>query len=587
MPYKFINPYNFLPLGQECERPVGEENGNCTGYMECELQTLTPLIMLDTEKVENDKFENKHKVYNETFKVGEKPAIPGSELRGMIRSKFEALTSSCMSSVEEELEFSSRYKGEMNRAGLLDLTDPDKVKLYKCRKVVVDSYKGDNRFKKYQSGDKITFTEKTRYNKEGKKLFNKGFGDFSDEGTEGYLRKGEFCAGRRAIHIFVNTGEEVEANNTDELYKMFLVSKDNTNENLGHTHEALVPGASKLDKYSTKSSQEIMQPVWYEIVGGKVYLSIGQNGQVRYDKKLKDLIPKDFRPCKNKDNLCEACRVFGYVSKDDAICGKVRVSDGIMESKDDYYDEKVTLQELASPRYENIKFYMNITEDGTVVDTTTGYNWTTDFKSKFKGSKNGTEAFEANDSVMIRGRKEYWHHDPKQMNGYRTAKKTKRNITVKPVKDGVTYKFYVYFNNLTETQLQHLEMAISLGNESTYAHKIGHGKPLGYGSVKVKVNNIKRRELVKENGQYIYNIYDEAPSKEELFTAFPNLDEDTKESMKQMYDYDFIRESKTVDYPRQTKNGNIFKWFGENSKTVLPFSNQEYDKLILTSQNNS
>lgn len=618
MAYNFINPYNFIPLTSKCRREFVDNNECYTGYMKCQLETKTPLIMLDTDSVKyvltskqeegiksgeidikDIKKEDMHKVYTETYKIDGKPAIPGSELRGMIRSKFEALTSSCMSSVEEDLSFSSRYKGAMNKAGILDLTDPKDVKLYECDKIVVDSYKGDKRFEKYRSGDFVKFEKKDRY-KNGKKLGNNGFKGFSQKGIGGYIRKGESCAGKEAIHIFINTGREVEAENKKKFYGMFLVSKDNTNENLGRPHVALVKDAINLDKYSTKSSKEIMQPVWYEEVDGKVYFSIGQNGQVKYDNELKELVPEDFRPCKDKDNLCEACRVFGFVSGDNSINGKVRISDALMELDDEeFYDSIRTLQELSSPRYENARFYMSIRENGRIVNTTTGYNWTADFKSKFKGGKNGTESFGPNESVMIRGRKEYWHHDPQKMNGYNTVEKTKRNITVRPVEG--TYIFYVYFNNLTKEQLEHLNMAVSLGNtydnKSDYAHKLGHGKPLGYGSVKVKVNDIELRELKKEDSVYKYSVENYVPEYNELFELFKSLSRNPgiKDAIDHMYSFGYLTEkigednkhkpAVQVDYPRMKPEGDIYEWFGNRAiKNVLPFSNQEYDKLVLVGE---
>ena len=42
--YKFINPYNFIPLGDKCHKTTYQK-GDYTGYIECILETKTPLII--------------------------------------------------------------------------------------------------------------------------------------------------------------------------------------------------------------------------------------------------------------------------------------------------------------------------------------------------------------------------------------------------------------------------------------------------------------------------------------------------------------------------------------------------------------
>ena len=37
--YKFINPYNFIPLGDKCHKTTYQK-GDYTGYIECILETI-------------------------------------------------------------------------------------------------------------------------------------------------------------------------------------------------------------------------------------------------------------------------------------------------------------------------------------------------------------------------------------------------------------------------------------------------------------------------------------------------------------------------------------------------------------------
>ena len=352
---------------------------------------------------------------------------------------------------------------------------------------------------------------------------------------------------------------------------MFVTGLNNTNNNIRKKQNEEQENGQQKEHNSFVADKNLMQPIWYCKLNENVYLSLGQNGQTLYNNVLSDLLSKEddeigFGPCTNSNNLCEACRVFGYVTKDEASTGKVRVSDAII--KDEFIDKNnylvkkqpIVLQELASPRYTNLNFYM-------------------------------TKQTSVDEENEIRGRKEYWHHNPEDMVGYGAVEKNNRNISVSPIRKGVIYLFKVYFNNLTKEQLEHLNMAISLGNtydnKSKYAHKLGHGKPLGYGSVKVKVKDIQCRDIKKDNGRYTYCIKRYTPQYNELFSAFDIANAKTIDAMKNMYNIEFIVDSTKVDYPRLEPGGKIFDWFGKNSKTVLPFADRDYDKIILPSQANN
>lgn len=67
---------------------------------------------------------------------------------------------------------------------------------------------------------------------------------------------------------------------------------------------------------------------------------------------------------------------------------------------------------------------------------------------------------------------------------------------------GAEFVFYVYFDNVTKAELFQLEWTITLGGNSTddeHWHKIGHGKPIGLGSVKMVIEE-ERIRCFSENG---------------------------------------------------------------------------------------
>ncbi len=113
--YRFLNPYNFvryLPeptisvddaeatlLGR-CPPPPHDRYVGLRGQITCRLETITPLFIADSHNVRITRLADEgnkpreHKSYR-FFQVGGEDAIPGTSLRGMVRSVFEAVTNSC------------------------------------------------------------------------------------------------------------------------------------------------------------------------------------------------------------------------------------------------------------------------------------------------------------------------------------------------------------------------------------------------------------------------------------------------------------------------------------------------------------
>ena len=132
---RFVNPYNFIPLMESCSRsvPTAEFEDCYTGYFDCRIKLLTPLFipntssssrLLSEEEKKNEKCKDeKWKGYDfysyDDWSAEEwegkglplppqNPAIPGSEIRGALRSVFEAAFNGCMSSVSAGRVLSER-----------------------------------------------------------------------------------------------------------------------------------------------------------------------------------------------------------------------------------------------------------------------------------------------------------------------------------------------------------------------------------------------------------------------------------------------------------------------------------------------
>jgi len=110
-----INPYGFVPLGSEPERTQWQDvftherfqHATYSGQLMLRITTLTPIIIPsrigdEVEEVlcqcspECRKKADKKSTFTRFQHRNERPIIPATSVKGMLRSVFEALTNSCM-----------------------------------------------------------------------------------------------------------------------------------------------------------------------------------------------------------------------------------------------------------------------------------------------------------------------------------------------------------------------------------------------------------------------------------------------------------------------------------------------------------
>lgn len=107
------------------------------------------------------------------------------------------------------------------------------------------------------------------------------------------------------------------------------------------------------------------------------------------------------------------------------------------------------------------------------------------------GEKNKPESIiDYNDGhARLRGRKLYWHHDDDP--GCFTTGNGNENMSrlLFPLGSGASGEFAVHVDRLTDFELGCLFEALELKPES--AHKLGMGKALGFGSVKISVKSAR------------------------------------------------------------------------------------------------
>ena len=98
----FYNPYNFIPALPRNDRhpalddalPIGHDrywNDRWTGKIRVTMTTVTPLLLRDPNTVTET---GDHKIYQTKRGLDGRPAVATEEIRGMLRSAYEAVTNS-------------------------------------------------------------------------------------------------------------------------------------------------------------------------------------------------------------------------------------------------------------------------------------------------------------------------------------------------------------------------------------------------------------------------------------------------------------------------------------------------------------
>ena len=556
----FVNPYNFVPVGKDKKSYVQSENEKLhTGVLECRLITKTPLVIPDvmTEKV-SDRIPE-HKQYD-FFRYDEKFVIPGSSIRGVLRSAYETATDSCFSTTKEEQIVTMRDES-VYKPGMLIRDKEGKWDLYKAERqaLFVRDYKKNDYEKEPNNCKKVTISELKKLGF-GRRLYvpKKNGGrrvkeyitqeDYSKmppaaqrEYKEGYLFIGERFIKKRNESIF--TLDSNEAIKKDVNIEVLDIIYDTYNN-------AAINKQKKGEFY--KGYKEARDngyiPAWYTEEKGNIKLSLASIGRKAYDNRMGNIVGAK-RPCRNRKDMCKACQLFGMVGNEESAGSKVRITDAICVSKNPMSEYK-TLGELSTPRISYLLFYTN----GASYD---------------------------DPSCEIKGRKYYWHDMRKSdLSKIVSVNKGKMNATYEALDSNNVFEFRVYYDGISKKQLDELIWSLTLSENkenSEYCHKIGHGKPFGLGSVKIVIDKQIERNIMK--GQY---ALDECADIEEVKTI--DGDKDIIESLLKIANINSMK-GLDVRYPYvdynsadEPKANDIaaHRWFSQNKNGGKIGSNSGY-----------
>ncbi|GHV37290.1 hypothetical protein FACS1894187_13640 [Synergistales bacterium] len=543
---KFINPYNFVSIDDSVQRDT-VSYGTLSGVISCELETLTPLFIPNTSKDNTfgDTYSHSYDFfsYEDLTKRGDykdnpaRPIIPGSSIRGCLRSAFEAALNGCMSSCDDENTLYRRTPVPRKFYGIIEKLGSERV-LYEASKS--------------QSGDDNWPIGKRGSHKTGEDLFGDG-------GV--YLRGEDFPFGKTAKKYDAIMRYELDANGDKiEVARFSEDSREWANFvevwRLYQNKQGEIKGVNQTGTHSGYKGYLNSEPlpVYYTQLEnvGFYYLAPAAITKEVFSRTLAELLERQggHNPCADGKNLCAACALFGMVG-DESRASRLFFKDAApAEDADnwrDFYDSVRVLPILSSPKVSATEFYM---ED---VPGSAYFNY--DYSVNYYNG--GTRQYEAVRTFLenpkLRGRKLYWHRKTPLLD--KSTLFPAQRTEIRPVKSGKTFKFDIAFDRLTEEELKHLVWVLTFGDKNlTHAHKLGHGKPVGYGSVRITKAEVKT-----------ISLGDDFSLSENAAQITPKTPESTDTLKEYLAMTDFSSASDLVKYPIGEK-GKIYEWFEINKQ---------------------
>jgi len=603
-------PYNFIPLN-ECAvkaQDIPEFNkyhkDRYSGYIDLLITTKTPIyIRRDKNETEFFSIENG------------KPIIPGSSLRGMIRTLVEIVS-----------------------FGKFNFVDKDRRLYYRevagKRSTLKDIYSSKISNNKIKAGYLI-------YDKEKYKIISCGYDRFQDTSKEFMIEidnndykvwSGSMKGKKKnwIVKSISNSGDFIEELNGNDIKDY----KSDINRNIPEYYDIL---KMAKDKKVTLPNNKIVElpngvPVFYVEYNdkkGNKKIAFGHTGFFRlpYELTIGDHVPKNNLKLNDITDFAEA--IFG---KEIKWASRVFFEDAVLEKEqNDIFMNETLPKILASPKPTAFQLYLEQPkEENTGLkelkhwddkdalirgyklywhretpDNESKYSWKEpkieinydDFikflkeanisldKSVILSSKN---IVKDNKKIIINCLYEKLPiEEKKELKEYLLWEKTKAQYTViKPIKRNIKFKSRIRFENLTEEELGALLFALDL--PENHYHKIGMGKPLGLGSIEIKpaLSLIDRKErytsLFKGD---TWNLGIKSARKDDFKKAFEpyilrDISNNDKSNATSLWDTPRLRQLKTM---LNWNNTEIPGWLKKTRYMMIECSHNDPDYDCLCS----
>ncbi len=514
-------PYNFVPLPEAVysvprfNENFAEYNSKAhTGWIDLTLTTETPLYIRcgpdvnDIRNCENGeqdhaKLTRRHQHRQNFFHHGNPkcPVIPGSSMRGMIRSLVEILGFGKMQwftdkkliyrAVGDTSSLGELYRDQMMgpnqksspkmlfeypvsqlRGGYLEKNGPDWT-IRPAREFHSESFvhveysacpNGTRRVEKVFVRPPVSRTQPPRCNPDLK--LNLAYIDSSahivratpstakPSGFEkGVLVRSGHIGGSYPKHMHCVIYEKDSSANPipipTPMWKLYEDDRDMTR------NRRREPRKLKKDD----------DPLFYLVNSSDELVFFGPTMMFRlpYKRSIRDFVPQKIR---NPKTIDIADAIFGTIDSDRPIKSRVFFEDLRWKGQNSPFIGRCSPKILSGPKPTAFQHYLTQKQPN----------------NKAKLNHYGSSPKQ----TRLRGHKRYWHKrdaDPFE-NKLKNRDCDTQHTVIRPVKKATVFKGRVRFENLSNLELGALLSALQL--PCTMRHQLGMGKPLGMGTVKIE-----------------------------------------------------------------------------------------------------
>jgi CRISPR-associated protein (TIGR03986 family) len=557
-------PYNFVPLPEVVVTAVDDAHDlpdhdryypdRYTGYFEVTLTTKSPLYVRcpptreEFDLEEQGKDRNGHAVDNQTryadrikntpdffyTRDRNRPVIPGSSLRGMLRSLLEVVSYSKMQWVTDKRLFfrtvddtaiGKYYRGRMIgkvEAGFLIRKPGGYVtKVCEFARVHRDKLggtlyegKGPNKTPRWEGEPCQWIPVWVRLSRDRRFVEEIHYEEQQGEQRGILVITGDIPRKKKEFVFLLPNDKAEEIPVPEEIIERF-----HDDDQITQWQERAFPknrpeeNCRERDGMLRTNPPEPGDPVFFLRENGQLtFIGRAQMFRLPYQNCPLDLVPKELRRPEDID-YSEA--IFGFVrsrqeledmtergviqeipkqgDKRRAYAGRVYVTDAVLEEgQGDYWLSASPIKPkiLATPKPTAFQHYLvqeepdryktgRLRRDGTEIEETRLRHY------------DGYDHPPSNDETVIRGHKLYWHQgerSSKDIEDPNASPISTQHTQFRPVKAGVRFKFRIYFENLSDRELGALCWVLHpLGDPAKeYCHHLGMGKPLGMGAVKLE-----------------------------------------------------------------------------------------------------
>lgn len=515
-------PYNFIPLNEKVAdaEPIPDFDryhpDRFTGYIDLEIETKTPLYIRDSlnneemNAKESAEKNGKRDIHSDFFSPGGKLKIPGSSLRGMIRTLVEIISYGRFGEFDDKGLY---FRGLADKSNLRFEYQSKMSSFDKQQKKTIHKMSAGFLFKKgfdYFIRPASGFKQIPK-NEARKKIEKSGqpYNPFNFYKVEdGWIVvSGPMPRKKKEWFIFDKISiDEFPIGSVDVLnYK-------NDSNRSGEVPN-LIEKAGKINEVPCFYVR------WKDNLG-KERVSFGHTGMFRlaYEKSIGDHIPEPLRGMsyeitpdrlkriedkKIPDNIIQGLKKLDkkifteneFKEKNMLIIGKQKEFQSTILKHTGKYDIPVAIfgnaETFSSRVFFEDAFLKNDHNPNEVLmkenipkllqspKPTTFQHYLVQPKDDLKNRRH------YNDNSAIRGNKLYWHKSGENWIENDPQKRKNENLItkIKPVKAKTKFSGQIRFENLTSVELGALLFALDLP-EGCF-HKMGMGKPIGLGSVKI------------------------------------------------------------------------------------------------------